>query len=68
MVERDPQLAPVGQLEREMVEVVVALADERDRVVIGAEVQPRALVAEAIGEPHPEHVAVERDQPGKLLP
>jgi hypothetical protein len=49
VVEGHAQLAPVRQLEREVVEVGVALAHERRRVVVGVDVQPGALVAEAVG-------------------
>jgi hypothetical protein len=59
VVERDPKLAPVGHLEGQMVEVRVAPVHERDRVVIGAQAQPGAGVAEPVAHAHAEDVAVE---------
>ena len=37
----------------------VALVDQRHLVVVGADVQPHAAVAEPVGQPHAEHVDVE---------
>ena len=37
VVERDPELSPVDQLERQVMEVRIALPDQRDRVVVGVE-------------------------------
>ncbi len=59
VVERDAQLAPVGQLEREVVEVRRLGAHQRDRVVVGAQAQPVAGLLEAIADRHAQHVGVE---------
>ena len=45
VVERDPHLAEVDELEGEVVEVGRFLLDERVDVVIGVQVEPDALVA-----------------------
>ncbi len=44
----------------------VALADQRHRVVVGVDVQPRALVAEPIGDAHPQRVAAELGHGGQI--
>src|SRR5436309_10814304 len=63
VVEGDSELAPVDELEREVVQVRVALVDEGEGVVIGVDVQPDARAAEAVGDAHPEYLRVE----GRLL-
>ena len=37
------------------------VVDERHHVVLGVDVEPDAGLAEPVGDPHPEHVRVERD-------
>ena len=54
-----PHLPDVDDVEGEVVEVRVALVHERHDVVVGADVQPHAAVAEPVGQPHAEHVDVE---------
>src|SRR5262249_38204840 len=66
MVKRYAQLSPINQLQRQMMDMRVPLAHERHYVVIGVDVQPRSLVAEAVGDPHPKHVAAELCHAGQV--
>ena len=59
MVEGDPELAPVDHLEREVMEVGVALLHEGEHVVVSVHVEPDSLVAEAVGDTHPQHLRIE---------
>jgi hypothetical protein len=59
MVEGDAKLAPVGHLQREVVEVRIALGHQGDDVVVAVDVEPGPLVAEAVGQAHAQDVAVE---------
>ena len=43
MIEGDAHLAPIHQLEREVVDVCDALVEERQHVVVAIDVQPHAL-------------------------
>ena len=61
LVEQVAHLPDVDGIEREMVEVRGALADQRHHVVVGVDVEPDALLAETVAEPHPEHLGVEAD-------
>ena len=59
VIEGDAQVAPVDEVEREVMEVRGRLADQRHHVVVGVDVQPHALAAEVVGHAHAERVAVE---------
>ena len=59
VVEHVAHLPDVDDLEGEVVEVGVAEVDERHHVVVGADVEPDARLAEPVREPHPEHLGVE---------
>ena len=61
VVEQVAHLADVDGVEGEVVEVRVALVDERHHVVVGVDVEPDARLAEPVGDLHPEHVRVEGD-------
>ena len=52
VVERDAHLADVDDVEGEVVEVGLALVDERHHVVVGVDVEPDAVLAEPVGELH----------------
>ena len=58
-VEQVAHLADVDDVEGEVVEVRVALVDQRHHVVVGADAKPDPLCAEAVADAHPEDVAVE---------
>ena len=59
VIEGDAQVAPVDEIEREVVKVRRRLADERHHVMVGVDVQPHALDAQVVGDRHAERVAVE---------
>ena len=62
VVERDAHLPPVDELEGEVVEVLVALVQEGERVVVAVAVQPDRAVADPVGHREAEHVDVEGDE------
>src|SRR4051812_42667350 len=52
-------LADVHPVEREGVEVAVALVNQSHPMVVGVDVQPHAAVAEPVRQAHPERIDVE---------
>ena len=67
VVEQEPHLADVAQLEREVVEVRLAPSRASHGRGGRRSVQPDALVAEPVGEPEAELVDVERCKPLHVL-
>ena len=59
VVERVAHLADVDDVEREVVEVAVALVDQRHHVVVAVDVEPDAAVAEVVGDGHAQLARVE---------
>src|SRR6266511_1179731 len=54
VVEGNPELSPVDELEGEMVQMRVTLVHEGERMVVGVDVQPDPGPAEAVGDAHAE--------------
>jgi hypothetical protein len=54
VVERDAELAPVDELEGEVMHVGEALVEQREDVVVAVDVQPAALVADPVGHREPD--------------
>ena len=66
VVEEDAQLAPVDDVEGNVVEVRRAHADDRHLMMLGMHVQPDARLAELVGHVHAHHVGVERRRLGQV--
>ena len=61
VVEHVAHLPDVDGVEGEVVEVAIAEVDERHHVVVGADVEPDARLAEPVRDPHAEHLGVEAE-------
>ena len=66
VVERDPHLAPVGELEGEVVDVAVALVEEGDDVVVAVGVHPHRSVADPVADPEAEDALVPLGHPRRV--
>jgi hypothetical protein len=61
VVEGHPHLSPVDKLEREVMDVRVALLGEGEDVVVAVHVQPAALLRDPVGDLEAQHALVPLD-------
>ena len=66
VVERDPHLPPVGELEGEVMDVLVALVEEGDDVVVAVGMHPHGAVADPVADAEAEGALVPLGHPWRV--